>query len=141
MREFARLAEEGRAALLERDAARLSRLMLANFELRRQLYGDAAIGRQTLRLIEIAHRLGVPAKLPGSGGAVVGIAPERDEAWQRLAAAYVAEGFRAERVLVGPPFAGQGSPADTQGDPWLEGVRLAEPVGWSGDAPRSIGQT
>jgi glucuronokinase len=141
MRKFARLAEEGRAALLERDVARLPHLMLANFELRRRLYGDAAIGRQTLRLIEIARRLGVPAKLPGSGGAVVGIAPEDDRDWQHLAAAYAAEGFRAERVLIGPPLAGRGLAADAQGHPWPQPVQLAEPTGWSGSARRSVGQT
>lgn len=100
MRQFASFAEAGWKALLDRDTARLGELMDANFALRRELYGDEVLGKQTLRLVEIAHEHGCPAKLPGSGGAVVGLAPEDDAAWNGLAAAYKAEGFPVQRCIV-----------------------------------------
>jgi len=78
---------------------RLGELMTANVELRRELYGDAVIGQQTLRLIEIARHQGCAAQLPGSGGAVIGLAPEGEAAWEALVSAYEDEGFRVERVV------------------------------------------
>jgi hypothetical protein len=35
--------------------------------------GDAALGRDNIRMIEIAREAGASAKFPGSGGAVVGV--------------------------------------------------------------------
>jgi len=100
MARFAGFAEEGRRALQERDVARFGELMNANFDLRRKLYGDEVLGRQTLSLIEIARRHDCPAKLPGSGGAVVGLAPEDEAAFRALVQDYEANGFSAERVIV-----------------------------------------
>lgn len=79
MGRFASMTSEARQAILNADYLRLGQLMSSNFELRRSLYGDTAIGAGNLRMIEIAQRHGVPAKFPGSGGAVVGLCVE-DEA-------------------------------------------------------------
>ncbi len=100
MTRFASLAEQGWRALLDRDAARLGQLMNANFESRCELYGEEALGPQTLRIVQIAREHGCPAKLPGSGGAAIGLAPEDEDAWQALAGAYAAEGFHAQRAVV-----------------------------------------
>ena len=79
MAKFASMTSDARLAILHGDKARLGELMSANFNLRRELYGDIAIGAGNLRMIEIAQRHGVPAKFPGSGGAVVGLCVD-DEA-------------------------------------------------------------
>lgn len=100
MLRFAELAEEGWKALRERDTRRLGELMNANFALRLELYGEAVIGRQTLRLVRIAQEHGCPAKLPGSGGAAIGTIPENEEAWEGLIQAYEAEGFCVDRAVV-----------------------------------------
>ncbi len=73
MNEIAALADAGYEALKQRDFQTLGELMDQNFDLRRRLYGEEAIGPQNLEMIEIARRHGLPAKFPGSGGAIVGI--------------------------------------------------------------------
>jgi glucuronokinase len=100
MVRFAALAEAGWKALRERDFERLGELMNANFALRLELYGEAVIGRQTMRLVQIAQEHGCPAKLPGSGGAAIGPVPESEEAWQALTEAYQAEGFCVEKAII-----------------------------------------
>lgn len=100
MERFASLAAEGWEALRERDVKRLGDLMDANFGLRLELYGEQAIGEQTMRLVRVAREHGCPAKLPGSGGAAIGLMPEEPKAWEGLVKAYEAEGFRAERAIV-----------------------------------------
>ncbi len=100
MVRFASLAEEGWKALLDGDAARLGELINRNFDLRRELYGEKALGPQTMRIVQIAREHGCPAKLPGSGGAAIGLAPEDETAWRALVGAYAGEGFCAERALV-----------------------------------------
>jgi glucuronokinase len=100
MARFASFAEGGWKALLDGDTARLGELMNRNFDLRRELYGEEALGPQTMRIVQIAREHGCPAKLPGSGGAAIGLAPEDETAWQALVDAYAQEGFFAQRALV-----------------------------------------
>jgi glucuronokinase len=69
MKRFARLAADGREALLERDAERLGALMNANFDLRRTLYD---LPKWQIEMVEVARRCGASAKFAGSGGAIVG---------------------------------------------------------------------
>jgi glucuronokinase len=93
MRGFAEIAERGRTALEERDFCELSRLMDANFDLRRRTYGDDVLGARNLEMVSIARVLGFAAKFPGSGGAVVG--PFRsDTDRDRLAEAFTRRGYR-----------------------------------------------
>ena len=73
MREFARYTDEARVALTARDYDSLGRLMDANFDLRRRIYGDQWIGRRNLEMINTARSFGLPATFPGSGGAIVGL--------------------------------------------------------------------
>lgn len=82
MREWAQYAVEARESLLRRDYETLGVLFNKNFDLRRRIYGDKALGEANLEMVEIGRQLGCPTKFSGSGGAVVGI--YHDEA-QRIA--------------------------------------------------------
>ena len=73
MQEIAQLAAAARQALGAGQTDLLGELMDKNFDLRRRLYGDDCRGATNLEMIARARRLGLPAKLSGSGGAIVGI--------------------------------------------------------------------
>ena len=73
MQKFGQMTSDAKEAILHGDLKRLGELMAANFALRRELYGDGAIGAANLRMVEIAQKHNVPCKFPGSGGAVVGL--------------------------------------------------------------------
>lgn len=82
MQRFAELAEEGRKAILERDAERLGALIDENFDTRRKLY---RLPDWQIRMVETARACGASAKFAGSGGAIIGI--YQDEAmYQELCA-------------------------------------------------------
>jgi glucuronokinase len=69
MNTWARYAEQGRQALLDRDYATLDRLIDANFDLRAKIY---RISEDNLQMIQTARRAGATANFAGSGGAIVG---------------------------------------------------------------------
>ena len=69
MARIAALAEAGRAALLSGDHRTFFSLMDENFELRR---GLMPVAEEDLAMVERARSLGAPAKLTGSGGAIIG---------------------------------------------------------------------
>jgi len=73
MREFSRYTDLAREAINDRDCEALGELMNQNFDLRRRLYGDAALGRHNLEMVQIARAAGLATKFPGSGGAIVGV--------------------------------------------------------------------
>uniref|UniRef100_G3NN95 Glucuronokinase with putative uridyl pyrophosphorylase n=1 Tax=Gasterosteus aculeatus aculeatus TaxID=481459 RepID=G3NN95_GASAC len=73
MKTFAELTDQARAALQDRDWRCLAELMDQNFDLRRSVYTDACLGPGNLRMVELARQFGSAVKLPGSGGAVVGL--------------------------------------------------------------------
>jgi len=102
MRQWAQYAEEAKQALAAGEKGRLAELMNANFDLRRRIYGEAALGERNLEMIEIARRLGLCSKFTGSGGAVVGIC-EDDDLFGRLQAAYADRGYFCVRAQVQPP--------------------------------------
>lgn len=93
MREIARCAEAGRKALPRRDLKALGSLMNRNFDLRRRLYGDDALGAHNLALVEIARKLGLPAKMPGSSGAALILLGDDGETERALRDAYGAAGY------------------------------------------------
>jgi glucuronokinase len=101
----AALAARGRELLLPGAGAQqgaLAPLMDENFTLRRSMFGDTAVGAESLRMAEVARGAGAAAKLTGSGGAVVAAARGDDFREARLAAACAAAGLRCERVRVAP---------------------------------------
>ena len=75
MEDFAQLAQDGRQAILERDAARLSQLIDENFDLRNSI---STLAPWQIQMIEVARSCGASAKFAGSGGAIIGV--YRDEA-------------------------------------------------------------
>ena len=93
MRQLARCAQSGRDALRRKDHTALGRLMNRNFDIRRKLFGDDALGEHTIALVETAREAGFPAKLPGSSGAAL-ILLDRGESEAALAQAYAAKGYR-----------------------------------------------
>lgn len=69
MRHCAELAASGREALLNRDIARLAKLMDENFDTRRSIYN---LPPWQVQMVETARQCGASAQFAGSGGAIVG---------------------------------------------------------------------
>lgn len=69
MKEIGNLADEAKECLFTNNMIRLGELMNRNFELRRQLYGDEAVGKKNIKIHKLANDLGFAAKFTGSGGA------------------------------------------------------------------------
>ncbi len=69
MRHCAELAASGREALLNRDIARLAKLMDENFDTRRRIYN---LPPWQVQMVETARQCGASAQFAGSGGAIVG---------------------------------------------------------------------
>jgi glucuronokinase len=101
MAQVAALAAEGRRALEASDAPALARLMDRNFDLRRAIFGDAALGAENLRMVATARSVGAAAKFTGSGGAVVAFCPQGEAQEEALREACAAAGFVAVRAEVG----------------------------------------
>lgn len=96
MKQFAEMTDRARDAIESDRIDALSALMSKNFALRRALYGDKCLGKDNLRMIEIASKCGASAKFPGSGGAVVGTCnADRIDA---VAQAYEDAGFVFVRI-------------------------------------------
>lgn len=93
------LVDEGMAALEERDVIAFGRAMTENFALRSRIFsihpGDRA-------MVSLAENFSCPAKLAGSGGAIVGvIGPGTDP--EALATAFTREGLHFVRPRLSPP--------------------------------------
>jgi glucuronokinase len=98
MEGFAQLAKDGRQAILERDADRLSQLIDENFDLRNSI---STLAPWQIQQIEIARSCGASAKFAGSGGAIIGV--YRDEAmFQALTSRLEAIGSRVIKPRILP---------------------------------------
>lgn len=75
MKQLARLTDEGRRSLIERDSNKLAALIDRNFDIRSEL---VELDPRNVEMVELARRVGVCAKYAGSGGAIVGICEEED---------------------------------------------------------------
>src|SRR6185312_7793822 len=79
MKCFAAFAEKAREALFDSSHSQstkrkiIASLMNQNFDLRRELFGDAVLGDANLRMIELTRKHGFAAKFTGSGGAILGL--------------------------------------------------------------------
>ncbi len=93
MNQFASYASECHDALLNGDHISVAQLFNLNFQCRRQLYGDEVIGKATLKIIEIANQYGHAAKLPGSGGCVIGMPFEESRPVEELRRELQKQGF------------------------------------------------
>ncbi|EFJ23156.1 hypothetical protein SELMODRAFT_232550 [Selaginella moellendorffii] len=100
MREVAELALRGKQALLEGNHSLLAELMDRNFDLRREMFGDDALGALNIQMVETARSVGAACKFTGSGGAVVAFCPEGSVQAQKLQEACSASGLSIELVQV-----------------------------------------
>lgn len=102
--EVAKLAVEGRQALLEKDYGKLAVLMNRNFDLRRSMFGDDALGAMNIKMVEVARGVGAASKFTGSGGAVVAFCPDGPAQAKLLEYACKKAGFIVEPVKVCSSF-------------------------------------
>ncbi|KAI5651164.1 hypothetical protein M9H77_37169 [Catharanthus roseus] len=102
MKEVADIALEGRTALLEKDYSRLAMLMNRNFDLRRAMFGDDALGALNIEMVETARSVGAASKFTGSGGAVVVFCPDGPSQVKLLEDACEKAGFVVQPVNVAP---------------------------------------
>jgi glucuronokinase len=103
MKEVADLVPQGIAALENEDLQKLARLLKRNFQLRKSMFGEAALGKESLKMIEIADSVAVAAKFTGSGGAVVAL-PLNEEQKRNLEEASWKAGFVCMPVSAGPVY-------------------------------------
>ena len=102
MKEVAQLAYDGHNALLQKNYAELARLMNKNFDLRRKMFGDDALGELNIKMVEVARSIGAASKFTGSGGAVVALCPDGDAQAELLKTACQEAGFVVEQIEVAP---------------------------------------
>lgn len=77
MKKFANLTDQAKKAIENGNMKLLMELMNANYDLRKKIYGGAAIGKKNMMMIKIARSHGAACKFPGSGGAIVGLCPDK----------------------------------------------------------------
>ncbi|KAL5719850.1 glucuronokinase [Ranunculus cassubicifolius] len=104
MNEVADLPLEGRTALEEKDYAKFAKLMNRNFDIRRLMFGDDALGSMNLEMVEVARKVGAASKFTGSGGAVVVYCPEGPSQVELLEEACKNAGFIIQPVEVVSSF-------------------------------------
>ncbi|NMA47454.1 MAG: GHMP kinase [Lentisphaerae bacterium] len=72
MKEWASLTDQAMEAMEKRQYEKLPALLNRNFDLRCEVCGNS-VSAKNRRMIELARSVGAPAKLTGSGGAMIGI--------------------------------------------------------------------
>lgn len=103
MLAFAGFAAEGKDALQRRDYGKIADMMGQAFLLRRRIFGDAVLGPDNLRMVELANRHGLQATTCGSGGAIAGVMGDEGQN-AAFAADLEAEGYRFMRMEIGPVY-------------------------------------
>ncbi|KAJ8650783.1 hypothetical protein MRB53_003806 [Persea americana] len=104
MEEVAKIALEGRRALLEKDYTKLAELMNRNFDLRRSMFGDDALGSLNIKMVEVARSVGAASKFTGSGGAVIAFCPNGPSQAEQLENVCREAGFVVQPAIVVPSF-------------------------------------
>ncbi|XP_042504013.1 glucuronokinase 1-like [Macadamia integrifolia] len=104
MKEVANVALEGRTALLKKDFTRLAELINRNFDLRRQMFGDDALGSVNIEMVEVARSVGAASKFTGSGGAVIAFCPDGPSQVKLLEDACQKAGFAFQPAVIVPSF-------------------------------------
>ncbi|CAM8995399.1 unnamed protein product [Rhodiola kirilowii] len=102
MEEVANIALQGRTALLEKNYSKLANLMNRNFDLRRSMFGEEALGELNIKMVEVARKIGAASKFTGSGGAVVAFCPEGPSQVKLLKDECEKAGFIVQPVQVAP---------------------------------------
>lgn len=104
MTEVANIPLDGRQAFLDKNYTELADLMNRNFDLRRSMFGDDALGSLNIKMIEVARSVGAASKFTGSGGAVIAFCPDGPSQVKQLEDACRKEGFKVEPAMVVPSF-------------------------------------
>ncbi|KAL4184672.1 hypothetical protein AMTRI_Chr10g226680 [Amborella trichopoda] len=104
MEEVANIALQGREALLKKDNDKLAELMNRNFDLRRLMFGDEALGSLNISMVEVARSVGAAAKFTGSGGAVIALCPKGPSQAEDLKVACQKAGFIVQQAVVVSSF-------------------------------------
>ncbi|XP_043717342.1 glucuronokinase 1-like [Telopea speciosissima] len=104
MREVANIALQGFTALIEKDYTRLAELINQNFDFRRQMFGDDALGSMNIEMVEVARSVGAASKFTGSGGAVIAFCPDGPSQVKLLEDACQKAGFVVQPAVVVPSF-------------------------------------
>jgi glucuronokinase len=100
MKQFAELTDRFRDMMTQgADTAELSRVMDANFDLRRSIMD---LNPDHVRMIEAARSVGASAKFTGSGGAIIGIVSD-DEHFTKLASTLQDLGMSVIKPIVAEP--------------------------------------
>ncbi len=99
MSEFASYAEQGYEAMKIHDSTKIYKLMNANFNLRLRLYGDKVIGRENMKMIELARSVNAAAKFPGSGGAII-IMPKNKSDTNNIINTFHNNRYEIERIII-----------------------------------------
>ena len=111
MAKIAEVAAKARDALLASSASEsdriarwrtLATLMNENFDMRRAMFGDEALGPRNIDMVMTPRRFGAGSKFTGSGGATVVMCPEGNNQWETVKAACEAKGFKTARVVLNP---------------------------------------
>ena len=106
MQEFRKIAEEGRRLLLQGKLGEdFAAIMRRNFNLRRSLFGDEALGQSNLDMVSLAESCGAAAKFTGSGGAVVVYCPGGQDQATALKDKCETRGFSFLKLEVAPATA------------------------------------
>ncbi|XP_044465886.1 glucuronokinase 1-like [Mangifera indica] len=104
MKEVASIAQEGQTVILEKNYSKLAELMNHNFDLRRSMFGDAALGSLNIEMVEVARRVGAASKFTGSGGAVIAFCPDGPSQVKLLEDACHKAGFSIQPVKIVPSY-------------------------------------
>ncbi|OIW12372.1 hypothetical protein TanjilG_04121 [Lupinus angustifolius] len=102
MSEVANIAKEGKTVLEQKDYSKLAALINRNFDLRRSMFGDEALGDLNIKMVEIARKVGAASKFTGSGGAVVAFCPEGESQVKLLEDECQKAGFVLQPVQLVP---------------------------------------
>ncbi|XP_011404331.1 PREDICTED: glucuronokinase 1-like [Amphimedon queenslandica] len=92
MKDFAEITDQARDAIETKNTNQLLELMNANFDLRKKLYTEKALGEKNMRMISIGRKYGSSAKFCGSGGAVVGLCLDEKKKYEMIQE-FQSEGF------------------------------------------------
>ncbi|CAG8752296.1 5176_t:CDS:2, partial [Racocetra fulgida] len=90
MIKFASYAEQTYHLLLDSSTTqmtkrvKLAKLMNMNFNLRQEIYGSKTLGKNNLKMIELARKFGFAAKFTGSGGTIVGLWEDESDKYVML---------------------------------------------------------
>ncbi|XP_031260186.1 glucuronokinase 1-like [Pistacia vera] len=102
MKKVASIAEEGYTVILQKNYPKLAELMNRNFDLRRSMFGEAALGDLNIKMVEVARRVGAASKFTGSGGAIVAFCPDGPSQVNLLEDACHKAGFSIQPVTIVP---------------------------------------